>query len=201
MTDKASTSPINLSGPVTDVYLLGDLVDQIVGMKLPSRRQALGLMLYTIRTKLLTVREGARIAVRDVLLFWKAARIPTSADHRCLQKLVQLYLEYRLICKSAKPNQTARKEAVFSEKLDDLFDIASQDALKTIECEEDKNFLLQQREKGRPGHMANVTEEFAKEMERRMKHAKVGRTQKMIYTKKKPREPSKCPSFSLLVLP
>ena len=38
--------------------------------------------------------------------------------------------------------------------LDDLFDIAHADALKTIKIEEDKLFLISQRKKGRPGSMS-----------------------------------------------
>lgn len=44
----------------------------------------------------------------------------------------------------------------FVESLDDLFDIATSDALETIKIAEDKQFLEMQRQKGRPGSMAGI---------------------------------------------
>ena len=40
--------------------------------------------------------------------------------------------------------------------MNDLFDFAHQDALTMIRIEEDKLFLVKQREKGRPGSMLGV---------------------------------------------
>ena len=40
--------------------------------------------------------------------------------------------------------------------MDDLFDIASSNALNELCIEENKKFLLMQRQKGRPGCMAGV---------------------------------------------
>ena len=44
----------------------------------------------------------------------------------------------------------------FIDKLDDLFDISSADALHTMKIEEDKRFLIEQRKKGRVGSMLGV---------------------------------------------
>lgn len=46
------------------------------------------------------------------------------------------------------------KEIAFSSKLDDLFDIAHANALDMITIDEDRAFLIAQREKGRRGYMA-----------------------------------------------
>lgn len=70
-----------------------------------------------------------------------------------------MYDEYRNIHKqSANKRTEASKVKVenFKEKIDDLFDIASADALNKMSIEEDKNFLLMQRQKGRPGCMAGI---------------------------------------------
>lgn len=185
MAEMESTSPICLTGPIVDVYLLGNLVDQTVGMQLPSYRQALGFMLYTMRTMNLPVRKSARLAVREVLTFWREARIPTQQEYRCVTRLEIFYNEHRFLAKTLSRTVSKtkkRNELKFCDKLDDLFDIAYHDALKTIERLEDKNFLLQQRKKGRRGHMINVSKEFMAEMQRRMKCAEQRRLQKMIYT-------------------
>ncbi|CAI6354394.1 unnamed protein product [Macrosiphum euphorbiae] len=40
--------------------------------------------------------------------------------------------------------------------LDDLFDIAQADALEVIKIKEDRDFLISQRQKGRPGSMLGI---------------------------------------------
>lgn len=202
MADKESTSPIHTAGLISDVYLLGNLVDQIVGMKLPSNRQALGYLLYTIRVDRLTVREGARLVVREILKFWKEARLKTPVEHRCMAKLEKLYHEHRILAKSSnrKSQTKTRREMRFCDKLEDLFDIGHQAALEKDERPEDKHFLMQQRKKGRHGHMIDVSEKFAKEIERRVAHAKELRLQKTFYTK--PKKQSKLShSFSFIEEP
>ncbi|XP_076029814.1 uncharacterized protein LOC143018341 [Oratosquilla oratoria] len=67
------------------------------------------------------------------------------------------------IQKSAKrkgPTQE-KKEQEFSEKLNNLFDIASADALEVITITEDKEFLIAQREPGRQGSMLGVDKNLA----------------------------------------
>lgn len=189
MAANALSSVVFTIAPIANVYLLGDLVEQIVGKKLPSKRQALGFMLYTIRTDCKVARESARITVRDVLKFWDAARIPTQTDSKCVDKLLKLYHEYQQLGKNKnrqKRKTKTPKELKFCNELDDLFDIAAQNAFDRIERPDDKNFLLQQRMKGRPGRMIDISEEFTKEMENRRKRAK--KLEKVIYM---PRSSSK----------
>ena len=45
------------------------------------------------------------------------------------------------------------KRDIFEDNMDDLFDIAHSEALEQLKNEEDKNFLILQRQKGRPGSM------------------------------------------------
>lgn len=40
--------------------------------------------------------------------------------------------------------------------LDDLFDIAQADVLEIIKIKEDRDFLISQRQKGRPGSMLGI---------------------------------------------
>ena len=48
------------------------------------------------------------------------------------------------------------KEEAFKEKLNDLYDMAHQDAMKLIKIQEDRDFLIAQRVKGRQGSMICV---------------------------------------------
>ena len=81
--------------------------------------------------------------------------------------------------KKNKENKTKRSETIehkekdWSNSLDDLFDIAYADALETIKIEEDRQFLLAQRQKGRPGKMIGVDKVLhKKETEKLLKEKK-----------------------------
>ena len=71
---------------------------------------------------------------------------------------------WRLLKKNkarTSPTQLAR-ESAFVSRLEDLFDVAHADALtKTSVLQEDKDFLLAQREKGRRGSMAGLDKKLA----------------------------------------
>lgn len=98
------------------------------------------------------------IVNREVLNFWERARIPTQELKRCASKLEALYHEWQQIKKTHRRDTSAqrKKEAKFSDSLNDLFDIAHGRALDTIKNEEDRKFLLLQRQRGRPGSMIGV---------------------------------------------
>ncbi|KAF2889445.1 hypothetical protein ILUMI_16728 [Ignelater luminosus] len=76
----------------------------------------------------------------------------------CLSSGGNLRKELRLLGKSKhKKRLTARKKEEESvEKLDNLFNITTSDALNKIETEENRQFLLQQRQKSRPDGMVGV---------------------------------------------
>lgn len=52
-------------------------------------------------------------------------------------------------------------------KLDDLFDITSDNVLKMLTIEEDKIFLINQRQKGRPGFMCGIDVKLAEREKRK----------------------------------
>ena len=58
------------------------------------------------------------------------------------------------------------KGELFVETLDDLFAIAHSDAMGLMKIEEDKKFLLLQRQKGRPGYMLGVDQKLKQKEER-----------------------------------
>lgn len=61
------------------------------------------------------------------------------------------------------------KEDLFVIKFDDIFDIAHADALSLIKIESDKQFLIAQRTKGRPGCMLGIDKKNRKLEERIIK--------------------------------
>jgi len=140
------------------IFLLGPTSEALSGSKLPSNSQILSTVFYHHQEMHKTIKESAVIVVREAISFWTKARIPTRQEHHLVAKLVCLFEEWRGLLKSRGKNsefQRAKEEA-FKEKLNDLFDMAHQDAMKLIKIQEDRDFLSAQREKGRRGSMICV---------------------------------------------
>ncbi|KAK2705764.1 hypothetical protein QYM36_015958 [Artemia franciscana] len=122
----------------TELYLIGSSVSELRGSKLPSLRMALGFFLH---------------------LHLELNERPLGTHHQnCQTKLEQAFEESRLLKKNkARKSSTQQaREAAFVSRLEDLFDIAHADALNTMSIQEDKDFFLAQREKGRRGSMVGV---------------------------------------------
>lgn len=136
------------------IYLINHDDSQIVGAKLPSNRQVLKVLFYNLRKVKLNLRSSAHLVVKEVEVFWEKARIPTRKFQHCVEKLEALYNEWKVLQKSSKRRSEVQeqKENIFVEKLDDIFDIAHASALDILN-QEDKEFLINQRKKGRPGAM------------------------------------------------
>ncbi|KAK2708416.1 hypothetical protein QYM36_014133, partial [Artemia franciscana] len=135
----------------TELYLIGSSVSELRGSKLPSLRMALGFFLHLHLELNETFRHSSAAAVTELAMFWRKARIPMRDHQNCQTKLEQAFEEWRLLKKNkARKSSTQQaREAAFVSRLEDLFDIAHADALNTMSIQEDKDFLLAQREKGR----------------------------------------------------
>lgn len=158
----------------TNLYLIGSETSQISGSKLPSNRQVLQVFFYNIRCVNLTVRESARLAIDETVIFWQKARIPTRDPQHCVAKLEAIYNEWRKLQKNCSRNSITQKtkETAFTEKLDELFDIAHANSLATMKIAEDREFLLSQRQKGRPGYLAGIDRKFTEKENRREERLK-----------------------------
>lgn len=141
-----------------EVYLVGKLDHQILGAKLPSNRQVLCTFFYNLRIVKLNVRDSAKLVAEEVAIFYGKARIPLPSNLNCALKVERLYNEWREMQKSSNrrlPSQL-QKEKLFTEQLDDLFDMSHNDALQMITNEEVRDFLIAQRQKGRVGCLLGV---------------------------------------------
>lgn len=143
-----------------EIYLVGNLNHQILGAKLPSNRRVLCTFFYNLRIVKLNVRDSAKLVAEEVAIFYNKARIPLPTNLNCALKVERLYNEWREIQKSSNrrlPSQL-QKEKLFTEKLDDLFDMSHNDALEMITNEEIRDFLIAQRQKGRVGCLLGVAQ-------------------------------------------
>lgn len=159
---------VELRSNKKSIFLVGDVNYQITGAKLPSNRQVLAVLFFNIREVKLTVSESANLVIRECIIFWEKARIPTRAIPNCVKKLVDLHHAWRELQKNSKKKTLVykRREEDFQNNLNNLFDIAHVDALERMKIEEDKIFLQKQREPGRPGCLAGVDKKLAEKEER-----------------------------------
>ncbi|KAL3275159.1 hypothetical protein HHI36_019928 [Cryptolaemus montrouzieri] len=147
------------SGTAEVIFLVGNTSKKIDGNKLPSNREVLKVFFHALRReKGSTIRSSATKAIQLVEEFWQKARIPVKRTQKSIEKLESIYRNWEKIAKN-ETRRTPRqieKERLFVEPLDNLFDIAHNDADKLITIEEDKQFLKAQRQKGRIGYMGSV---------------------------------------------
>ena len=85
-----------------------------------------------------------------VVQFWDMARIPTIRKDNIVTNIEKLHRKYELIKKGRYRRSEAQisKEKDFELLLDNLFDVAHGNALTMMTNQEDKEFLLAQREPG-----------------------------------------------------
>lgn len=145
-----------------NIQIIGKTSHQILGAKLPSNRQLLQVLFYNMRfvdqNKQKYAKSSAKLAIDAAKIFWQQARIPRE-DHKCVEKLLKLYEDWKSIVKTRPEKRSTNQNEFadsFTNSLDDLFDIASQNAMNEMRIEEDKRFLEMQRKKGRPGCMVGV---------------------------------------------
>lgn len=162
MSTSSSATKTALRG-YNNIYLIGSVQNQIIGSKLPSNRQVITVLFYNLREVKLNLRESAKLVIKETVIFWEKARIHTREQHHCISKLEALYQQWRDLQKLSKRTSETQKNKIsdFIDKLDDLFDISHANVLNMIQNEEDKKFLLLQRQKGRPGCMLGADYKLA----------------------------------------
>lgn len=150
----------------TKIYLIGDDSNQIIGSKLPSNVQVLKVLFYNLRKVKLQVRQSCSLVLKETIIFWEKARIPTRDFPRCVDKLEKLYNDWRNLQKHAtrKNENQINKEKQFTDQLENVFDIAHANAMQMISLEEDRIFLTLQRQKGRPGYLSGVDYTFMRKV-------------------------------------
>lgn len=145
------------------IYIVGGVKHSITGSKLPSNGDVLKTLFYNLRLRRLSLHDSIVLLCEEVLIFWKKARIPHQNPDKVQIKIKNLYEAWRNLQRNRlKQSEFLKtKAAEFRDSLDDLFDVASKDALSQIKIEEDKLFLMNQRKKGRQGCMIGIDRKLA----------------------------------------
>ena len=145
----------------------------ILGSRLPSKKQVLSFMSYQITVLKRSKRESAVATLIKRRTFLD--RIPTSRDDNIVKKVLSLYEEWKNLRFSSisRKNLVSQmaKEKAFRDGANNFFDIARQDALNTIVLKEDKEFLLAERATGRRGALVGIDIKLAHKEQRARKRA------------------------------
>lgn len=155
---------------------MGQTASSLGSIKLPSRKEVLALFFYYKQEQKQTIRQSCNITSDAILEVWSKARIPTKHKPDVVNKIEYLFREWEKLKKNkenkAKRSESLeRKENEWKSGLDDLFDIAHANSLEMIKINDDREFLLAQREKGRRGKMGKVDVKLAKKEEASQKRS------------------------------
>ena len=131
-----------------ECWLLEKPVDSLSYARLPTKRDVLSLCLFHHVVEKKTVSEGLNLTCGKVLSVWERARIPSQRVDACVRKLRGIYDKYQALKKHRTRGRESDRvnEKIFLDDLQDLFDVATSDAIQTMASEEDKKFLKMQRE-------------------------------------------------------
>lgn len=140
------------------IWLIGGVTERLTGSKLPSNRQVLSRFFYLHTLEKKTIQESATVTAEELLTFWAKARIPTRQKQHIINKIKEQHQKWQGLKKAATRRTETQQlnEDFFSGILDELCDVAHADALSLMNNEEDREFLLAQREKGRRGCLGGV---------------------------------------------
>ena len=144
-------------------YLVKNLCDDITEAKLPSNKQVLQYFLHLHQIQKKPVCTAAGEVVKKLSTFCAKANVPVQHKPDCINQVQKLFKRWVDLKKNSSRNTSTQKakESEFSDKFEDLFDIAHANALSMIANKEDKNFLIAQREKGRCGTMSSLDKMLA----------------------------------------
>lgn len=139
-------------------FLIGFEEKDIPSIKLPLLRQVLKPFLFHHCSNGLSIRESAKLVVKKVKEIWNRAHIDSREEKHCVDKLENHFKDWKNICKgkSRKTAAQTKRENHFTKQLDSLFDIAHSKALENCKHEEDRLFLIAQREEQHKGTMSGI---------------------------------------------
>lgn len=167
-----ATSSYSVSTRISaGVWLIGKPTKYLSHARLPSNGDVLQLFYYYNSEENQNVKKSIEFTIKSVLEIWEKARIPTQRLDAAKRKLNKLFDKYITLKKSNKKGSESSRlnEELFKSDLLDLFDIASKDALEIMRCDEDKTFLIMQREDTLRCSMAGVDMSLSRKESRKRK--------------------------------
>lgn len=151
-----------------NVFLIGirDLEPLTRINQLPTLKQVL-LRFHFFLNEKKSVRNASHSTVEELISVWQKASIPTRLIKHCIDKIEKVHTEWLLLKKNKARTSDAQKkrQILFEEQLDKLFDIAHNEALTMCKLDEDRQFLIDQRTE-RKMIISTEDKEYTKKQER-----------------------------------
>ncbi|QQP36282.1 Uncharacterized protein FKW44_021331, partial [Caligus rogercresseyi] len=114
-----------------------------------------------------------------IIEVWSNARIPFQRKGNIMRKIEKLHKMFLNVKRNkGRAGSQAAREDAFRKKIKNLFDVATSNALDALDNEEDKAFLLAQRERGRRGKMGSVDILLARKEKRAAKRCEKRKRQR-----------------------
>ena len=125
----------------TDIWLIGPETESLTGRRLPSKKEVLQVFFFMKKTN--SVKISAKLVTDQLLDFWHRARIPTKQPYHIVSHVEKLFDKYCKLKKNRGRDTEKQKinEAEFTQEIEELFDMAHEDAMTMITIDEDKVFL------------------------------------------------------------
>lgn len=129
------------------MYLVGFELDKLNDSILPKNRDVLSLLFNKIRTKKYTLKASSKEVNCEISAIWSTFSIPIARPQHCIDKIESLYNKWLKVQKNSSRKQSKKQkntEENFVHLLDNLFDIARHDVLKSLDPAQTE-FLLSSR--------------------------------------------------------
>lgn len=143
------------------MYLIGPILPEITGNKLPSQKQVLQYFFHLTQKCKKSIDDSATVVGNTVLAFWERTGLYTRQQHRVVQKVKDLYNEYMKIRKkkSRRTSNQLFKGQEFSRKIKNLFDVAHGEILDMIDKKR-LEFYEDQKKDGIVGYIEDIEGNF-----------------------------------------
>ena len=151
-----------------EIFLIGqcNVAAMITMRQLPTIREVLQRFHHHLK-ELKSVRNASHATVDEILEVWTKAFIPTTLKRNVIDKLEEWHSRWLLLNKNKGRVSEAQKEREkqYAKQLDVVFDISHTNALSLIKIQQDKNFLMDQRNQ-RKMYISDEDKELTKKKER-----------------------------------
>ena len=131
---------------------MGQPLQEFSKSDLPTGKDVLRWYFYDIKINGNTKKASINFVSFEVLQIWTNEGIPASQIQHINKKIEKIIAEYRNIARNINRQTLTqnKREQVFTRKLSTLFDIAHQDAIKSMKSERynDKNIAFLEDQRG-----------------------------------------------------
>lgn len=79
----------------TEVWLIGQQTEKLFANKLPSKKEAVSLLMNYKKNIKLPFRDALNSSIDDIMEVWQKAGIPTTQKYNAVKKLNKLYEEWQ----------------------------------------------------------------------------------------------------------